>query len=160
MNRQWQRGLTRLEFAITVSVIGILIVVFLQRAELLQGRIETHTVRADIDAMRTAVTLARVRGDAEPGGNPVDLLEQQASPDPRQFAGDGFRESYAGTMDTDDPEALPPGAWVFLPAEGWLVYRIRRPGQFLDVYLPDPPRLRVRVDGSKEAPELRVEPDG
>lgn len=154
-----QQGLTRLEFVIAATIIAVLVAVFLHRTELLQGRIEAHTVRADIDAMRTAVTLARVREGARPGSNPVALLsDESALGEGGAFSERGFRDRYAGAMDADGPDALPRGQWAYQPEEGWLVYRIRRPGQYRDGYLDDPPRVQVRIGGTADTPELVVEP--
>lgn len=157
--RKQQRGLTRLEFAIVAAVIALLVAVFLHRTELLHGRIEAHSVRADIDAMRTAVTLARVRDGVEPGSNPVALLADESALGEGGPLGErGFRDRYAGVVDGDGVDALPRGQWGYLPGEGWLVYRIHRPQQFGDPYLDDPPRIRVRIGGDRRAPELVVEP--
>ena len=160
MGGVWQRGLTRLEFIIAAVVVALLVAVFLHRTELLHGRIEAHSVRADIDAMRTAVTLARVRDGVEPGSNPVALLaEESATGESGLFAERGFQDRYAGVVDADGAVALPRGEWAYRSEGGWLVYRIQRPGQFGDSYLDDPPRIRVRIGGKADAPELVVEPE-
>lgn len=154
-----QKGLTRLEFIIAATVIAVLVAVFLHRTELLHGRIEAHSVRADIDAMRTAVTLARVRNGVEPGSNPVALLaEESAISESGLFGERGFQDRYAGAVAADGAVALPRGQWAYRPEDGWLVYRIQRPRQFGDRYMDDPPRIRVRIGGRADAPELVVEP--
>ena len=154
-----QQGLTRVEFVIAAIVIAVLVGLFLHRTELLHGRIEAYSVRADIDAMRTAVTLARARDGVTPGSNPVALLGGDSPLDEGDLFGErGFDDRYGGVMDTDSPDALPQGQWAYLPQQGWLVYRIRRPAQFRGAYLADPPRVRVRIGGTENAPELLVEP--
>ncbi len=156
-----QRGMTGLEVAIVVSLVAILLAVFLARSTALQGRIEGYTVAADLDAMRTALVVAKVRGAPLPGdGNPATLVAREAAEEQRgHFLRGDFDDRYAGTVES--VHALGRGQWGFVPGDGdepgWLAYRLRAPAHYPGETLADPAHLRTRIGGDPD-PELVVRP--
>lgn len=143
---QRQRGLSALEFALVVGLIGILLVVFIERAMRLDAAIERTTVQYTVHNIETALALEmarRVRADPErhmaalADSNPMAEL---MVPPP----------NYLGEL--DDPETAEPGHWYFDSGAGLLIYLPRYPRQ-IHTPLAGPVRLRFRVvHGGNDGP--------
>lgn len=103
-----------LEYAVVVVLACLVAMALLARLEHLNGHVETLTLEAQIDAMRTAVTLVSVTGRDRPtpGSNPVALLAEAPA-------------GYQGEVERLNIDSVAPGTWVFGRDVGRLAYRAR-----------------------------------
>ncbi len=135
-----QTGLSLLEFTLVVIIVGVLLVVFLQRMVDLRVDIERTAVERTEAALRTAlhIRLAELVVDdrrdeiaALEGSNALELLAAEPVLD--------------GAVTDVDPDAdattIGPGDWSYDAATGEIVYRPR----YADALPGDDPEGRWRV---------------
>ncbi|WIM05199.1 MAG: hypothetical protein OHM77_10900 [Candidatus Nitricoxidivorans perseverans] len=116
----WQGGLTRLEFSVTVAVIGAIATVFLAKvleAQELGERAKVEATVRNVQAgLRWAMAEALMRGEEDrvaelPGSNPVRWLERPPA---------GYLGEFDGVS-----AAASSGAWYFDRRRAELAYRPR-----------------------------------
>lgn len=136
-----ERGFSLLELLIVIVIIGVLLVVGIERLLALRFEAERTTVQSVIGALRSALyiefaaTAARGqlgRLDTARGSNPMLRLAEKP-------------DRYAGEFYGADPGLFEPGTWYFDTRDRSLVYVVRFPQQFA-TSLAGPPRLRLRVE--------------
>jgi hypothetical protein len=132
-----QLGATKLEFALTVAIFGVLGALLLQRLALVEEYTERTEGDVTIRNIRTGIQLAIgeriVRGEQDrlaevAAASPVDLLGKH----PRGFV--------------TAPAATAAGQWAYDPQGRELSYLPRRPGTFGDA-----DRLRWRLVARTDA---------
>jgi len=133
-----QRGASLLEFAITITVIGILIVVLLQRLFYYQGEAERTSVQLIVANVRSALEIKVAEGKL-PGRsvdltflaeqNPFDLLKNKPA-------------NYAGALYHPTDSDIGGGNWCFDRADKSLVYLLNNRNSFGD---SEPKRLKFKV---------------
>lgn len=122
-----RRARRRLEAAVVVGAVAVVLHAASVRIERLQADAERAAMERVVAELRTAVAMAdaldaaRVARGAAPrlheGANPVDLLTRP----PRNYAG-AFRDA--------DPSEVPGGRWFFDESRQTLVYRVLHADQF------------------------------
>lgn len=131
-----QTGLSLLEFTLIVIVVGVLMVMLMQRLVDLRVDIERAAVERTESALRTglalefadlAVTNRLDEARDWAGANALQLLDTQPILD-AELEGAG-------------PEALGPGEWSYDTATGEIVYRV----QYSDAFIEAAPEGRWRV---------------
>jgi len=133
-----QRGASLLEFAVTVTMIGILMGLLLQRIWYYQGEAEKTAVEMTVANVRTALEIKVAEGNL-PGRkvdltvlaeeNPFNLLKNK----PANYAGELFHPS-----DKDIGE----GKWCFDRADKSLIYLLNNRNSFVDAQSK---RLKFKV---------------
>lgn len=111
-----------MEWGLLGAVILVLLLVFLQQAQRVQGQAERAAIQSVLGALRTAAVLQdlqrRAAGapDTAPQRvpDPFELLQQPPS-------------NYRGRLDTAQAMATAPGSWFFDPACGCIGYVPREP---------------------------------
>ena len=141
MHSKHMRGLTLLEFAVTVLVISIIGFVALHYYYKLMVDIERTTMERDLSAMRSAIGLQIAAHYASgrmaeledwTGGNPMELLVEPPA-------------NYIGVIEQVDSE-LKNGSWYFDKSRGVLVYVVRN-----DLYFESELGIPSRAEFQLEA---------
>jgi prepilin-type N-terminal cleavage/methylation domain-containing protein len=126
LSHQAGRGFTLFELAVTVAVIGILMVVLLSRLNFYRNEVERLAFEQTVTALRTEVRLKALalmiagreqESAALVGQNPVNWMAQKP-------------ENYLGEYNSPDINKLAPGHWFFDRNEGSLVYLLNRGNTF------------------------------
>jgi hypothetical protein len=119
-----QRGVSKLEFAVTVAIFGVLAGLLLDRLGALQTEVERTEVDLTVRRMRvgiqTAISERIMRGEEE-------RIGEVAQASPVDFLGHPPRGFIAGRTPQE------PGQWAYDPARHELAYLPRRPVAFADV---------------------------
>lgn len=138
--RRRRRHMSRLELAISVIIVGVLIGVVAWRANKLMVKAEQVSVMQVAGQLRAALGLevaARVaRGHlAAAAGlaasNPMDLLQVRPA-------------NYLGVLSDPDPAQIRPGNWYFDSRTGYLVYRVQHTDDF-ETVLTGPARAEFVI---------------
>jgi len=117
-----QRGVNKFEFAIVVSIFGVLAFVFLERMEQVQVDAERTEVQLTVRNLKIGMQLAvgelMMRGEEQRvpeliAANPIRFLEKP----PRGYEGEAASPRH-------------PGGWVFYPVLREIAYRPRLPQAF------------------------------
>ncbi|WP_395407831.1 hypothetical protein ACHMW6_14710 [Pseudoduganella sp. UC29_106] len=121
-----QRGAGRLEFAVVVAVLGVLMTVFLQRVQFYQAEAEQAAMQTVVAQLRTALAVkvgARyLRGENQKLSllaeeNPMTWLER-------------LPPNYAGEYDGAKPGNLLSGHWYFDSHSKTLTYLLNKRNYF------------------------------
>lgn len=138
--RRRRRHLSRLELAIAVIVIGVLIGVLIERADALMAQAEQTSIEQVEGQIRAAVGLA-VAGRVAKGqlaaaaglaaSNPMNLLQTRPP-------------NYLGAFDDPNPAQISPGHWYFDMRSGFLVYRVKHADAF-ETTLSGPARAEFTI---------------
>lgn len=132
--------MSRLELAISVIIVGVLIGIVAYRANKLMAQAERVNVVQVTGQIRAALGLAVVarvaRGQlAAAAGlaasNPMDLLQTRPP-------------NYLGALSDPDPAQIRPGNWYFDSRTGYLVYRVQHTDDF-ETALPGPARAEFVI---------------
>ena len=132
-----QSGLSLLEFTLVVIIVGVLLVVFLQRMVDLRVDIERTAVERTEAALRTGLALEfadlvvkRRLDEAHDwaGGNALELLDTRPILDDEDLEDAGV-------------EDIGPGDWSYDAQTGEIVYRV----QYSDAFIEAEPEGRWRV---------------
>jgi general secretion pathway protein G len=135
----WQRGAGRLEFAVVVAVLGVLLAVFLHRVQFYQAEAERAAVQQVVAQLRTALAVKAgeryLRGNVRPlavlvGENPMGWLQR---PPP----------NYAGEIDESEAARAEPGHWYFDRSARTLMYVFNRRNYFFD---DEQKRLKFKLE--------------
>lgn len=118
-----QRGVNKLEFAVTVAIFGVLGGLLLDRLGELQTEVERTEVDLTVRRIRTGIQTAMseriMRGEEE-------RLEEFAKASPVDFLGERPRGFVEGRAPHE------PGQWAYDPARHELAYLPKRPVAFSD----------------------------
>lgn len=136
------RNLRRLELALVVVVLALLVGFFARRMERVEAAMERTMLQLVVQDLQARLMMraAGVNFGPEPlplaeliGANPVQVLT--AAPG-----------EYLGERTGVDWSTVPPGAWVYDRSDGTLGYRVRH-ARFIDTGAGAPPaRVRWRIE--------------
>lgn len=124
--RRRRRHLSRLELAIAVVIVGVLIGILIERGNALMVQAEQTGVEQVEGQIRAAIGLAVASRVAKgqlaaaaglAASNPMNLLQ---TPPP----------NYLGALSDADPAQIAPGHWYFDMRSGYLVYRVKHADDF------------------------------
>lgn len=142
LRRRFSRGLSLLELVIVMVIVGVLLVVAVERMARLRFEAERVMMESMLTGLRSALTIEFAGGALRgrlgataataAGSNPMKLLAERP-------------DTYAGEYAAADPDAVAPGTWYFDTKARHLVYVVRFPEHFLSG-VPGRPRARFRVE--------------
>lgn len=134
-----------MELGLVAAIVGVLIAVAAGRVLDLQARIEAHAVRADINALRTAVTLTWLldREQVQQGMDPRKVLERAR----------GVELPVSG-----DEHPAAPGEWRYAADSGTLYYRPARSQAFPELEAEAQTAIRLRVVVEADGARVQVSP--
>ncbi|ACL74337.1 prepilin-type N-terminal cleavage/methylation domain-containing protein [Thioalkalivibrio sulfidiphilus] len=139
--RRHQRGLTLLEFALVVVVVGLLMWLAMTKILRLEADVERVNMQRTVAALNSALAMefaervvnGRLGTVPEMAGtNPMDWLAQVPG-------------TYLGTLGPAEAGAVPEGRWYYDAQQGLLVYRVAHTGRF-ESGVEGVPRARFRVE--------------
>ncbi len=136
-------GATRLELAITLTLIGVFAVVTLQRIWAFNRLAEPLAVEQMVGTARSALAIEVARRALDEGLGPVAELEGS---NPLRLM-ERIPFTYEGELRDVDPATIPGFRWYFDLDRQLLVYRVGN-GERLISSLQGPPRIRFRVIAS------------
>lgn len=165
MHRWADRNLSRLELAVSLTIILIFIGAFVRHMNVVMARAEEYTVESTITTLNSTLkhwaAVAAMTGDHDTlarlvSGNPFnllqagdDVLERLISRGAKVVSASRYAPvlpsaNYAGVTADASGDDMTAGKWYYDVSLGALVYRVRNSGNF-STALPGPARIRVRV---------------
>ena len=120
------QGFTLFELAVVVAIIGVLIVVFLNRMAFYRNEVERLAFQQTLAALRTETSLR-----AYPGmpGSDADAVRKLAGQNPMHWLAQK-PGNYLGEFYSPDTKKLAKGSWFFDRSDGVLVYLLNESNTF------------------------------
>ncbi|HQU14561.1 MAG: hypothetical protein B7Z66_02850 [Chromatiales bacterium 21-64-14] len=135
-----QRGFTLLEMVVVVILIGLLLVIAIDRLIRLQAVAERVAMEQVLGGLRSALTLELAQRIVQGGTGDLDTL---AHANPMDWLITP-PVNYAGALNAPDPADVSGGQWYYNTRSRTLVYRVAHSGDF-HTALPGAPRARFKV---------------
>ena len=135
------RHLKRLEHAVLLAVILLLIAAAGYRVGGVMGDAERVAFEVSVNNLRAAVGLEVARRLSHEGG--FDSLTDMMGANPMAYAAPPH--NYLGETSLEDPNLLQPGSWSYHSLDRVLIYRVGRESGFKGD-LMYPPRVRFRIE--------------
>lgn len=136
-----QRGFTLFEMVIVILLIGLMMIVAIDRMLQLHIGAERVSVQQVIGAVRGAVNLQAAELVVEKGLDSIRTLENT---NPMQYLSE-LPYNYLGIHNDNDAAEKPPGSWYFDPEQNILVYTVVNTNYF-ETSLQGTPRIRLQVE--------------
>jgi len=138
-SRSLARNLSRMELALSVSIIAVLLSLFLSRMGAVEAAAERAVLRARYQDMQSRLMTWRTeRLLREPGAQPLTL------DDLARHLGRGELHMAASAAAVDW-SGVPPGGWVYLRDSGILYYRVINAGR-IAAGPGEPSRVRFQLE--------------
>ncbi|MCC7412160.1 MAG: hypothetical protein IT495_11100 [Gammaproteobacteria bacterium] len=140
--RSLARDLSRIELALAVVLIAVLVALFLRRMERVEALMERTTVQLVVQDLQARLLMYRAELTAKPapdalaalvGANPVGTIIPALA-------------SYAGERERIDWNEIRPGQWAFERSTGTLGYRVMHARDLDGGEGLRPARLRYRLE--------------
>lgn len=135
-----EAGLSLLEFALLVIIVGLLMVIAMEKILRLEVDVERVNLERVIGSLRSALAVEFARRVVDQrlatlaelqGANPMDYLQMRP-------------DNYLGVHARPTPHSLPKGSWYYDSAEQSLVYLVKNTPYF-ETALEGPARARFEL---------------
>jgi general secretion pathway protein G len=136
-----QQGITLLEFALVVVMVGLLMWFAMDRILRLEADVERVNMQRTVAALNSA--LAMEFAERVVSGR-LDSVQELAAANPMDWLAQ-VPDTYVGPLDPVDAEAVAEGRWYYDGEQGLLVYRVGHVGRF-ETGLEGLPRARFKVE--------------
>jgi hypothetical protein len=137
----WRRPLTRLELALYASLVGVCIVVFIERAFYYMEIAERAAMEVTVSRVNSAINVRRAQEMLSIGGASAPIGQN-----PFEFAR-AVPPNFRGEVLSAEVYRLEKGNWAFDPLRGEVLY-LPRLNRLLDVSDPDG-AIRFRLTPEK-----------